>query len=66
MKRTLLQLDREPGGVGGVGFLERVQPMILSRRETEIVQEQSLWVLKEDAPAYGQEMRLENASKALR
>ena len=39
--------------VGSVGFLNKVKPLILSRRETELVEEGSeLWVLKESAVAY--------------
>ena len=32
--------------VGSAGFVERIRPLILNRRETEIVEEQpGLWVL---------------------
>lgn len=40
--------------VGGPTFLEKMQGLILSRRETEIVeQESNLWVLKEKDVPYG-------------
>ena len=39
--------------VGSVGFLNKVKRLILSRRETELVEEgPELWVLKESAIAY--------------
>jgi len=50
--------------VGSPGFLERVKPLILSRRETEIVEEESgLWVLKERQMPYGLESGPKNAAK---
>ena len=54
--------------VGSVEFLEQTQPLILSRRQTDIVQEQSTtpWVLKEDARAYGKENELKKQRKALK
>jgi len=40
--------------VGSMGFLEKIKPLILSRRETEIVEESpELWVLQEKPVAYG-------------
>src|SRR6266511_115404 len=39
--------------VGSIGFLEKIKPLILSRRETEIVEESpELWVLQESSVAY--------------
>ena len=45
--------------VGRRGFLDQVQPLIFSRRETEIVEDQELglWVLKETEITYGSELR---------
>ena len=46
------QFKREPCwtealAVGSAGFLERIRPLILSRQETELVQEdQEIWVLQ--------------------
>jgi putative transposase len=40
--------------VGSIGFLERIKPLILSRRETEIVEESAgVWMLQETPVAYG-------------
>ena len=40
--------------VGSRAYVERIQPLILSRRETDIVEEASgSWVLKENQGAYG-------------
>jgi len=51
--------------VGGAGFLERIKPLILSRQETEIVeQEPGLWVLKECEEPYSLESGPKNAAKA--
>jgi hypothetical protein len=47
------QVKREPCwteslAVGSIDFLEKIRPLILSRRETEIVETDSgLWELKE-------------------
>jgi len=42
--------------VGSLGFLEKVRPLILSRRETEVVEtEDGTWTLKEAELPYGQE-----------
>jgi putative transposase len=65
MKRT--ECWTEGLAVGSVGFLKQIQPLILSRRQTDMVQEQSttMWVLKEDAPAYGQKTNPKKQCKAL-
>jgi hypothetical protein len=65
MKRT--ECWTEGLAVGSVGFLKQIQPLILSRRQTDIAQEQSttMWVLKEDAPAYGQKTNPKKQCKAL-
>ena len=54
--------------VGSVGFLEKVKPLILSRRETEIVEsaDNKVWSLQEEATAYGQKGGLKNGGKALK
>ena len=45
----------------------KVKPLILSRRETEIVPAaDNAWVLEEAVIAYGQETDLKNASKAIK
>ena len=38
--------------VGSRGYVERIQPLILSRRETDLVQEPCGWVLREDVVPY--------------
>jgi hypothetical protein len=51
--------------VGSRGFVEKIQPMILSRRETEVVAgADNVWTLQEAAMPYGQETSLKNTSKA--
>ena len=41
--------------VGSPAFLERVQPLILSRRETEIEEtDEHVWTVSETAVPYGQ------------
>ena len=51
--------------VGSNSFVEKIQPLILSRRETEITQTDSnMWVLQETAIPYGQKRGLNNACKA--
>jgi len=53
--------------VGSLGFVERVKPLILSRRETEIVPTaDNVWVLQEAGIAYGQETDVKNASEAIK
>ena len=47
--------------------MEKVKPLVLSRRETEIVPTaDNAWVLQEAVIAYGQETDLKNASKAIK
>jgi putative transposase len=54
-------LKREPCwteslAVGGPEFVKRIQPLMLSRRETEIVEEQpGIWALKETEVSYSSE-----------
>ena len=38
--------------VGSRGYVERIQPLILSRRETDLIEEPCAWVLKEDVVPY--------------
>ena len=61
---------RDTGGslaVGSSSFVKRIQPLILTRRETAIVQsEENLWVLKEAPVPYGQETGLKNGRKPLK
>ena len=53
--------------VGSLGFVEKVKPLLLSRRETEIVPTaDNVWVLQEAVITYGQETDLKNASKAIK
>ena len=65
------QVRREPCwtdtlAVGSRTFLDQVQPLILSRRETEIVEDKELglWVLKETEIPYGSELGSKTSSKA--
>ena len=52
--------------IGSASFVEKIQPSIQSRLKTEIVERsKSLWVLEEDAPAYGQKMARKTPSKAI-
>jgi putative transposase len=66
------EVKREPCwteslAVGGLGFVEKVKPLILSRRETEVVPTtDNVWVLQEAVIAYGQETDLKNVSKAIK
>jgi putative transposase len=51
--------------VGSISFVERVKPLILSRRETAIVETaDSVWALRESTIPYGQKMGPKNACKA--
>lgn len=51
--------------VGSQGFLEKIQPMILSRRETEIVEtDTSLWTLNETSTPYGRKTPPKSGCKA--
>ena len=53
--------------VGSLGFVEKVKPLILSRRDTEIVPTaDNVWVLQEAVIAYGQETGVKNASKTIK
>jgi hypothetical protein len=52
--------------VGSIGFVERIQPLILSRRETELVQAaEDVWGLREEGIPYGQEKGLKSERKPL-
>jgi len=52
--------------VGSLGFVEKVKPLILFRRKTEMVpRADDMWVLQEAAIPYGQKRGVENASKAV-
>ena len=45
--------------------VEKVQPLIVSRRETEVVEESvGVWVLQESPIPYGAKTTSENGSKA--
>jgi len=63
------ELKREPCwteslAVGSPEFVKRIQPLILSRRETEIVEEQAgLWVLKEEETPYSSDLGSKIGSK---
>jgi hypothetical protein len=50
--------------VGSSGFLEKIRPLILSRRETEIMEtDTGTWVLKEAEIPYGQKKGPKNDPK---
>jgi hypothetical protein len=52
--------------VGSAGFVEKIQPLILSRRETEIEESDGgLWMLKEREIPYGQKTGSKNAARSL-
>ena len=52
--------------VGSLEFVEKVKPLILFRRETEMVpRADDMWVLQEAAIPYGQKRGVKNASKAV-
>ena len=65
------QFKREPCwteglAVGSTGFLERIRPLILSRQETELVQQDGeIWVLQEAPTPYGAKTSSKNAAKGL-
>jgi len=65
------QMKREPLwteslAVGSIEFVQRIQPLIPVRYETEIVQPvQNVWTLQETPIAYGQKTGPKNACKAL-
>ena len=49
--------------VGSAGFAERIKPMVLTRRETEVVEmEGGGSVLQESPPPYGQKTSPKNAA----
>jgi putative transposase len=51
--------------VGSARFVEKINSLIVSRRETEIVEtEGNMWLLREAPIAYGQKADVKNASKA--
>jgi putative transposase len=53
--------------VGKPSFLEGIKPLILSRQETEIVEEEpDFWVLKESEIPYGQKLGPKTSSKHLK
>jgi hypothetical protein len=50
--------------VGSAGFVEKIKPLILTRRETEIIPaEEDTWVLQEPSSSYGQETGLKSGPK---
>jgi hypothetical protein len=52
--------------VGSPAFLERVQPLIVSRRETEIEETaEHVWTLSETAVPYGQKTGVKIVSQAV-
>jgi putative transposase len=65
------QIKREPWWTEGLAvwsadFLETIKPLILSRRETELVQtDQQFWVLQEPATPYGAKTGSKNAPSGL-
>jgi len=65
------EVKREPCwteslAVGSLGFVERVKPLILFRRKTEMVSTaDEVWVLEEAVMPYGQKTVVKNASKAV-
>jgi hypothetical protein len=65
------ELKREPIwteslALGSAGFVEKVKPMILSRRETEVVQAaDAVSVLQESAPPYGQKTSPKSVPKTV-
>ena len=53
--------------VGSLSFVERIKPLILSRRETEVVQTGAeVWELQEAAVPYGQELPPKSGAKPCR
>jgi putative transposase len=63
------QVRREPCwteslAVGSAGFVERMQPLIVSRQETEIVEATGgVWALREEGAPYGKETGLKSDRK---
>jgi putative transposase len=64
-------LKREPIwteslAVGSAGYVEKIKPMVLSRRETQVIEmEEGVSVLQEVAPPYGRETVPKNAGKVI-
>jgi len=60
------EVKREPMwteslAVGSAEFVEKIKPMVLTRRETEVIQSgEGISVLQESAPPYGQKTSLKN------
>ena len=65
------QIKREPCwteslAVGSAAFVERIKPLILSRREMELVETgQNSWVLREAGIAYGQKRAPKSGAKTI-
>ena len=65
------QFKREPCwteslAVGSPRFLERIRPLILSRQETDLVQQDGeIWVLEEPSIPYGAKASSKNAPNGL-
>jgi len=65
------QMKREPRwseglAVGSSGFVERIEPLMLSRQETELVQSaDEIWVLQEAPPPYRAKTASKTAAKPL-
>ena len=65
------EVKREPYwteslAVGSLGFVEKVKPLILFRRKTEMVPTaDNVWALQEAVIAYGQKTDAKNPSKAV-
>jgi hypothetical protein len=52
--------------VGSDGFVEKIKPLILSRRETEMVETgENMWALREADTAYGQKTGSESGVKTV-
>ena len=66
------EVKREPCwtsslAVGSLEFVEKVKPLILSRRETEVVPiAENVWALRDAVVAYGRETDLKNVPKAIK
>lgn len=65
------QMNREPRwteglAVGSKGFVEKIKPLIVSRRETEAVEtESNVWLLREPPIPYGQKTAAKDGSKVI-
>ena len=65
------EVKREPCwteslAVGSLGFLEKVKPLILFRRKTEMASNaDDVWVLQEAVIPYGQKTGVKKAPKAI-